>query len=84
VGCNVKRTILYLLSHHEVAGGGDDAAMEAAAADARAIGIYTSRARADEAVARLREQPGFRDWPAGFRILEVGMDEDLWPDGFVP
>jgi len=74
-------TILHVLRHYAVAAGADDAALAAAALDAREIGIYSSRARAEEAIARLRAQPGFRDWPDGFRIQPVGLDDDLWPDG---
>jgi hypothetical protein len=32
------------------------------------IGVYASRAHAEAAAARLREQPAFRDWPEGFSV----------------
>ena len=40
------------------------------------IGVYSTESEAAAAVARLREQPGFRDWPDGFSIdpHEVGAD----------
>lgn len=84
MGRRVNESILYILRHHAVAAGADVGALTGAAADAKDIGIYTNRKRAEEAIARLRAQPGFRDWPGGFRIQMVGLDEDLWPKGFLP
>lgn len=84
MGRSVTETILYILRHHPVAAGAEVGAPAAAAAEAKGIGIYTSRKRAEDAIARLRSQPGFRDWPNGFRIQMVGLDEDLWPSGFLP
>ena len=87
MGRGVSRTMLYLLWHYAVGAGAvgagaDAAALAAASADAKGIGIYTSRAGAQAAIARVRGQPGFRDWPDGFRILEYWLDEDAFPDGF--
>lgn len=47
------------------------------------VGLYTSLARAKAAAERLRDKPGFRDWPGGWRIDGSGIDEDYGQSGFV-
>lgn len=47
------------------------------------IGVYTSKEKAEEALERVRAQPGFRDWPTGFFIDECELNKDNWDDGFV-
>ena len=49
----------------------------------KVIGIYSSRAMAEEAEVRSRELPGFADEPDGFTIEEYEVDRDHWPRGFV-
>ena len=39
--------------------------------------------KATAAILRLRDQPGFRDWPGGFRIFHTPLDRDGWTDGFI-
>lgn len=57
--------------------------------DVKSIGIYRSREAAEEAVARLKSQPGFRDHPgivedgSGFYINRYELDMDHWSEGFV-
>lgn len=51
--------------------------------DRRLVGVYTDRSLAEEAVARLRMQPGFRDFPDGFRIDACDLDGSRWEEGFV-
>ena len=51
--------------------------------DVKFIGWYSTHTFADEAVARLRLQPGFSDYPDGFHIDEYEVDRDHWTDGFV-
>lgn len=46
------------------------------------IGVYATRSDAESAIARLRGQPGFRDWPDGFVIDEYSLGEDHWVEGF--
>jgi hypothetical protein len=46
------------------------------------IGIYSSRALAEAAAARLRQQPGFSDTPDGFQITEVEVDQTSWEEGY--
>lgn len=45
--------------------------------------LYTTEAKAKAAILRLRDQPGFRDWPGGFRIFRAPLDRDGWADGFI-
>lgn len=52
------------------------------AADVRVIGVYSSRSAAQAAIERLKEQPGFRDFPDAFTIDEYRLDDDNWADGF--
>ncbi len=63
--------------------------------DIKFIGVYSSTEKAERAVAELRTQPGFRDFPdivteemidadktEGFYISEVEVDETNWKEGF--
>lgn len=47
------------------------------------VGIYSSETTARDAIARLADKPGFRDYPAGFNIYPHTLDRDGWTDGFV-
>ena len=47
------------------------------------IGVYRTRAEAEDAVERARSRPGFRDWPDGFAVDEYALGEDHWTEGFV-
>ena len=47
------------------------------------IGIYETEAEAAEAVLRLRDQVGFRDFPEGFNIYPVRLGMTGWQEGFV-
>ena len=47
------------------------------------IGVYSSKGEAEDAVERLRGQPGFRDHPDGFCIDGYDLNRDGWPEGFV-
>jgi hypothetical protein len=49
----------------------------------KVIGIYSSRALAQEAEERSRLLPGFADEPDGFAIEQYEVDKDHWPRGFV-
>lgn len=47
------------------------------------IGAYSTEDEAIAAVERLRNKPGFRDYPRGFQIHEVTLNRDGWTEGFV-
>jgi len=47
------------------------------------LGVYSTKEKAEEALAGLRDKPGFRDHPEGFEILAGPVDETGWLDGFV-
>jgi hypothetical protein len=47
------------------------------------IGVYVTRADAEAAIARLRQQPGFCDWPKDFDVGEYELNKDHWAEGFV-
>jgi hypothetical protein len=47
------------------------------------IGVYSAQILAEQAIARLRLQPGFCDVPNGFHISEYPVDKDHWIDGYV-
>lgn len=49
----------------------------------KVVGIYSSRALAEEAEERSRLLPGFADEPDGFSIEQYEIDRDHWPRGFV-
>lgn len=46
------------------------------------IGVYPSEADAKAAIARLRNQPGFRAFPEGFMIAPYEIGKDHWTEGF--
>jgi hypothetical protein len=46
------------------------------------IGIYSERGLAEDAVARLKKQPGFERYPDGFSIGETPVDVTHWEEGF--
>ncbi len=51
---------------------------------AKALGIYSSQEKALAAVERYKLQPGFCDYPDGFAIDAVNLDEDSgWAEGFL-
>jgi hypothetical protein len=51
--------------------------------DTKYIGIFTSRQKAQKAVAFLSTQRGFRDSKEGFIIGRVHLNEVGWEEGFV-
>jgi hypothetical protein len=50
--------------------------------DAKLIGIYSSDEEARAAIARLADQRGFRDYPAGFQFEPYEINKDHWTEGF--
>jgi hypothetical protein len=52
-------------------------------ADVRVIGVYSSKRSAQAAIERLKDQPGFREYPESFTIDEYDLDADHWVEGFV-
>ena len=76
--------IVYLLYHIHVLPDGEE--------DSKLIGVYRSNESAEAAVAHLRSQPGFRDFPkllgreddaSGFYIDPYELDKARWTEGFV-
>ncbi|MGN6058985.1 MAG: DUF7336 domain-containing protein [Sphingomicrobium sp.] len=51
--------------------------------DAKLIGVYSSEDEARQAIARLADQPGFRDHPNGFQFEPYELNKDHWSEGFV-
>lgn len=51
--------------------------------DVKLIGVYTDRSLAEATLARLRSEPGFRDFPSGFHVESYELDKDHWEEGFV-
>jgi hypothetical protein len=64
---------VFVLQHEYEVGG---------RAETKLIGVYSSRAAAEDAVARLIEQPGFSQYPEGFSIDAYPLDQDHWEEGF--
>jgi hypothetical protein len=46
------------------------------------IGVYSTRANAEAAIERKRDQPGFRTHMDGFEIHETRLDLDYWSEGY--
>ena len=68
-------TTVYVVQHVRDEDGQDE--------DVKMIGVYSSRENAAEAVDRMKQQPGFSDWPDGFHIDAYPVDQDHWAEGFV-
>ena len=47
------------------------------------IGVYASGQDANAAIERLKNKPGFADFPGGFQISPYEVNEDHWTEGFV-
>jgi hypothetical protein len=73
---------LWALWHFKI-GAGDEPDTDDEEQSAKDIGLYTTEAKAKAAILRLREQPGFRDWPGSFRIFRTPLDRDSWAGGFI-
>jgi hypothetical protein len=46
------------------------------------IGVYETKELAEEAILRLKTQPGFRDRPNDFHIAETELNKDNWIEGY--
>jgi hypothetical protein len=51
--------------------------------DVKLIGVYSSQAKAQAAVERLRDAPGFSAAQGGFHIEEYPLDKDHWTEGYI-
>jgi len=47
------------------------------------IGIYSTSSLAKAAMDRLKDKPGFRDYPERWKIYPRTIDRDSWTKGFV-
>ena len=47
------------------------------------IGVYRTEEAAKAAIGRVKDQPGFRDYPQGFTAYEHKLDQDGWRQGFI-
>ena len=56
---------------------------EAERSDEKLIGVYDAELRAKEAIARLTDKPGFREFPQGFEVHEFVLNRDGWTEGFL-
>ncbi len=50
---------------------------------AKLIGVYSDEEEAKRAIDRVKDQPGFRDYPEGFLIDAYKLGQDHWTEGFV-
>jgi hypothetical protein len=67
-------TIIYPLRHEY-----EDGEIEC-----KSLGTYSSREKAEEAIERYRQLPGFRDRPDNFVIYESMLDQDTaWTEGYI-
>jgi hypothetical protein len=73
----MEKLVVYEVTHtHEFEDGHEDV---------KSIGIFSTRANAEIALDRVRDKPGFRDYPDGFDISEHEVDSDYlgWQEGYV-
>lgn len=86
--------VVYLLWHvaHQNTGGGGDGVThldggevhidEQDGDDVKLLGVYSSRAKAEDRMASARLLPGFGGEPECFIIDEHMLDHDAWAEGF--
>ena len=55
----------------------------AGADDEKLIGVYRAERDAKAAVERLRNKPGFANFPDGLQVCPYELNRDHWSDGFV-
>lgn len=51
--------------------------------EVKMIGVYANQAEANQAIQRLRDCPGFKEYPDGFESNEYEINKDHWAEGFV-
>lgn len=51
--------------------------------ETKMIGVYSSPETAEQAIQRLKLQPGFRDTPDCFFTDQYLVDEDNWKEGYI-
>ncbi|MGV8886354.1 MAG: hypothetical protein ACOH1T_12315 [Microbacteriaceae bacterium] len=51
-------------------------------ADQKVLGFFSSRKNAETARSRANKLEGFRDYPDGFIIEQIGLGTDRYPEGF--
>jgi len=66
-------TKVFVLIHAHEIGDGEDVKL---------IGVYSTEARANAALDRLRTRPGFEQTPEGFHVHAYDLDKDHWTEGF--
>jgi hypothetical protein len=72
---NADLFVVYVVQHLHVQDDGEE--------DVKLIGVYSNREAAEQAVDRLRLQPGFCDTPDRFSIDPYTLDQDHWTEGYV-
>jgi len=65
---------VYVLQHEH--------SLEDGTEDVKFIGVYSSRAAAEQAITRLSQLPGFCESPSGFCIDAYQIDKDQWVEGY--
>ena len=50
--------------------------------ETKLIGVYSSTAKAESAIERLKRKAGFRDRPDAFIIGQYELDQDHWSEGY--
>ncbi|NGM22633.1 hypothetical protein G3576_21650 [Roseomonas stagni] len=73
---------VWRLRHYKVAEDADERIDPRVMMQFFELGTFTSRELAEAAVQRLVLQPGFRDYPGGFRLFEYVVDRDVYPEGY--
>ena len=67
-------TRVYIVEHTYITHQGTE--------ETKMIGVYSSELEAHRAVKRLRTKPGFAQYPDGFAVGPMVLDQDYWGDGF--
>jgi hypothetical protein len=47
------------------------------------IGVYSAEQQARDAIERLKDKPGFMDYPNGIQIHAHKLNLDGWPEDFI-
>ena len=66
---------VFVLQHAHELGNGQE--------DVKLIGVYSTAQKAEQAIERLRNLPGFRDARGAFSVDRYEVDVDHWVEGYV-
>ncbi len=69
----MDKTVFMLHHVHEFENGHEDVKL---------IGVFSTREKAESALAKVKDMPGFKELPQGFSLDEHTLDQLGWVEGY--